>query len=197
MIEDGDSKRTVTEESLLDLVLTNEEGMIDSIEHQSPLAKSDHQVLVWNLSCYSEPAGQAKPSVQWHKANFNAMREALLSHQWSFMDKDHETTPVEEIWEEIKSKLIELKEQHVPVKARGERFTWEDKGVFPASPKLIALIKKKNEAHRIWIRDLKWCNAADSRNQFAKLRNQVTWLSRQEKRQYEKEIALATSKEHA
>ena len=31
--------------SILDLIFTNEEGMIDSIEHCAPLGNSDHEVL--------------------------------------------------------------------------------------------------------------------------------------------------------
>ena len=35
------------EPSVLDLVLTNEEGMIENIEYGNPLGKSDHLVLTF------------------------------------------------------------------------------------------------------------------------------------------------------
>ena len=38
--------RISTRSNILDLVMTNERGMVDSILHESPLGKSDHSVLV-------------------------------------------------------------------------------------------------------------------------------------------------------
>ena len=34
---------------LLDLIFTNEEGMIDAIEHNAPLGNSDHETLEFNF----------------------------------------------------------------------------------------------------------------------------------------------------
>ena len=38
------------EPSVLDLVLTNEEGMIENIEYGNPLGKSDHLVLTFEFN---------------------------------------------------------------------------------------------------------------------------------------------------
>ena len=40
-----------TSTKLIIFFLTNEKNMIDSIEYQSPLGKSDHSVLVFNFVC--------------------------------------------------------------------------------------------------------------------------------------------------
>ena len=40
--------------NIFDLVLTNEEGMIDTIDHCSGLGKSDHECLIFELKCYKE-----------------------------------------------------------------------------------------------------------------------------------------------
>ena len=39
---------------ILDLILTNDEKLISSIEYESPLGKSDHAVLQFDLLCYSK-----------------------------------------------------------------------------------------------------------------------------------------------
>ena len=39
---------------LIIFFLTNEKNMIDSIEYQSPLGKSDHSVLVFNFVCHTK-----------------------------------------------------------------------------------------------------------------------------------------------
>ena len=46
--------RISTRSNILDLVMTNERGMVDSILHESPLGKSDHSVLVIKFICYAE-----------------------------------------------------------------------------------------------------------------------------------------------
>ena len=38
--------------NLLDLVLTNEEGMISNLEIHSPLGKSDHGIIYFDFQCY-------------------------------------------------------------------------------------------------------------------------------------------------
>ena len=38
--------------SILDLILTNEEGMASSFSHMCPLGKSDHSILTFNFHCY-------------------------------------------------------------------------------------------------------------------------------------------------
>ena len=43
------------EPSLLDLVFTNEEAMIQEISHQSPIGKSDHSVLLINFRIQHTP----------------------------------------------------------------------------------------------------------------------------------------------
>lgn len=46
--------RDNSEPSTIDLVFTNEEHMIDKIEYESPLGRSDHVVLTFNYKCYFE-----------------------------------------------------------------------------------------------------------------------------------------------
>ena len=39
--------------NLLDLIFTNEKNMINNIEYQSPLGKSDHSVMTFKFNCYT------------------------------------------------------------------------------------------------------------------------------------------------
>ncbi|KAH3694001.1 hypothetical protein DPMN_081440 [Dreissena polymorpha] len=40
--------------SLLDVIFSNEEGMINSVSIENPLGKSDHSVITFNFSGYSQ-----------------------------------------------------------------------------------------------------------------------------------------------
>ena len=46
-----------------------------------------------------------------------------------------------------------------------------------------------------WTRRSRWGDAKEAREEYARLRNQTVWLSRKEKRQFERDIALRNSKE--
>ena len=121
------------EPTLLDLVFTNEDAMIDEIEHHAPLGKSDHDVILWNYTCYTEK-GSRRSVIQWQKADFDNMRADLAQHQWNL------GSDVESIWGEIKGKLMALRDRYVPSVHMGDRPSWEDKGDFPASPELRDMI---------------------------------------------------------
>ena len=81
---------------------------------------------------------------------------------------------------------------HSIKKITGGKPSWDDKGDFPASPCLRGLIKKKNNAHKRWVRRLKWGDATVERCEYTKLRNKVVNVSRREKRHFELGIALQT-----
>lgn len=45
---------------VLDLILTNEDGMVTDIEHYSSLGKRDHSILKFNFNCYFQQANTGK-----------------------------------------------------------------------------------------------------------------------------------------
>jgi endonuclease/exonuclease/phosphatase family metal-dependent hydrolase len=44
--------RTMQKANILDLIFTNEEGMIHELNYEEPIGKSDHLVLSWIYNCY-------------------------------------------------------------------------------------------------------------------------------------------------
>ena len=59
----------------LDLVFTNEEGMLDDVIHESPLGKSDHSVLVFYYVCYAQLADHDKLRFFYNNGNY------IMSHR--------------------------------------------------------------------------------------------------------------------
>ena len=53
-------KRGDQRANILDLVLTNEEGMVDSVSHEAPLGKSHHCTLIFKVNCYADPKPKAR-----------------------------------------------------------------------------------------------------------------------------------------
>ena len=79
--------------NLLDLVFTNEQDMVNEVSHLSPLGNSDHQVLMFDFSCYID---WSKP-IEKHnfsKGNYAAARDKLKESYIAQSKGPH--TPLEE-----------------------------------------------------------------------------------------------------
>ena len=70
--------------SVLDLILTTEEGMVRNLEHLPGLGRSDHVVLQFTLVCY---AAADIPPPQYHThTNYRLLAETLSSCNWMQVD---------------------------------------------------------------------------------------------------------------
>ena len=117
--------------SLIDLLLTNEENQVSDVVHHAPLGKSDHSVISFNYHCYLD-FFKPKKCYNYRKANFDGMinraestnlKETLVSEG---KDKDPET-----MWCSLKSKLIDLRNEFVPITTIKTGMNSNTKGSFP------------------------------------------------------------------
>ena len=103
------------EPSILDLLITNEEGMIKDLEYLSPLGKSDHLVINFEFVCYIQQTKRTKELYCHDKGNYTGMISDLLLIKWeeelSIRDND-----VNLQWEFIKEKIEKAMEKHIPKK---------------------------------------------------------------------------------
>jgi endonuclease/exonuclease/phosphatase family metal-dependent hydrolase len=63
--------------SILDLVLTNEEGIVSNLEVLAPLGKSDHGILSFTLHCYTVSEMTEITRRQYKKGNYDHLRKKL------------------------------------------------------------------------------------------------------------------------
>ena len=54
---------------LLDLVITNEQGMLTNLQYLPGLGKSDHVVLDFGLACYTAQSLFRAAKLNYHRAN--------------------------------------------------------------------------------------------------------------------------------
>ena len=66
---------------VLDLVLTNEDGMVYNLEYLPGLARSDHIVLRFDLVCYTDVSRHS----HFTRTNYERLREILSSSTWEQM----------------------------------------------------------------------------------------------------------------
>ena len=176
------------EPSLIDLLLTNEELQVSDIVHHAPLGKSDHSVITFNYHCYLD-FSKPKKCYNYGKADFEGMLHKLETSNWKEkfltegLDKDAES-----LWCSIKSTLLELRNEFVPLRTIKTGIDSNNKGDFPIDKTLQQAIKEKHSRHRCWIRGIKRGDQT-TRLAYTRARNKVKRLLRQSKRMFEKAVA--------
>ena len=73
--------RANQEPSLLDLIFTNEEGMLQDLSHHPGLGESDHECLVFQLNCYKEEVTKTS-RLNFQKGDYATIRSRLQEINW-------------------------------------------------------------------------------------------------------------------
>jgi hypothetical protein len=65
----------------LDQILSSDDNLITDIRYRSPIGKSDHIVLLFNIECYTDLQGSSAKFV-FHKGDYTAIDERLENVSW-------------------------------------------------------------------------------------------------------------------
>ena len=98
--------------SLLDLILSNEAGLVEDLKYLAPIGLSDHALLAFSVKCF--PTGYQHAPHQcrrnYRKGNYEKGRMLLHQTDWSTMGVE----TVENSWMFLKKKLEEVCEEIIP-----------------------------------------------------------------------------------
>ena len=160
--------------NILDLVITNMPERIQEVREEGRLGKSDHVMIVTEISVGKQARENQLPLPDWRRADWAAMKQELADRSWSrrVMASDTDTA-----WRMVKGKVEDLIRRHVPVRRRRNqnRPGW-------LSQDILRAIRKKK---RVW---KKVKNKADKR-EFVEQEKITRNLIRNAKRRYEKKLA--------
>ena len=168
--------------NLLDLIITNEDGMIDEIEYASPLGKSDHCVLKFQFNCYTEIKERTKLVRYYDKADYDEISREIENTDWEALLKDDDT--IHEMWTKYKERIKSVEDKYIPqkkiIKSMFKKFK------VPLDDATYYKIRRKNALSR---------QCATSKNQerrceYNKVRNQVKRDMRKMKEKFEKKLAM-------
>lgn len=164
--------------SLLDLVFTNEEEMVESITYDSPLGRSDHCTLLINFKCYSLDSAEKCMKYFFNKGNYAKFR--------SMMDLDWEQIlnmdDVDEQWNIFQEIFAKAQDSCIP---HGRISTVFKPKPVPLDNTVISRIKKKNIAWRRYMET----RSPDKLKEYKRCRNQVRKATRKARSALEKDIA--------
>ena len=167
--------------SMLDLVFTNEESMIQSISYQSPLGKSDHSLLYLKFLLKQVTNFQPKTMYMYDKGNYQKMNEELTIDWQTQMNVDND---VHTQWETIKTKIKSARNKHIPSYQTTKDGLWK-KGKIPLKPETRKEIRKK---HRLWQRAYE-TKQAGKLGKWKQQRNKVNKLIKEAEEKLELDIA--------
>ena len=66
----------------LDLILTNEEGMVGNINYRVPVGKSRHTLFCFSFCCYTRSTSNRENSYKYHNGDFDNMRKTVRAKDW-------------------------------------------------------------------------------------------------------------------
>ena len=103
--------------NLLDLVITNEPEMIESIDYLPPLGASDHLCLKVKLNLNPDAPTQ-QSNFKFHKGDYEAMNEELKSNKWHELMHNK---PAAESYELFSNILINSMNKFIPKGSKGNK----------------------------------------------------------------------------
>ena len=114
MVSNPTRRREGQRSNILDLILVNEEQFISNIEHCCPIAKSDHEVLLFTLYTTVENSNEQNLEVRYdlNKGKYHAMRESIAEIDW--IEILQCTFNVDQCWKIIKGVIVEKMEKYIP-----------------------------------------------------------------------------------
>ncbi len=163
--------------SVLDLLLTPEEGMVTDVVYGAPLGRSDHCTLTFTYNGYTPDPAVPQPKHMYDRGNY-AQMERDLDVDWDTVFMDCPDDPNRQ-YELFTSRLSESAESNIPLKTR------RTAGKPHVGRELKAAIRSKDRA---WTR-LMEARSEERKVAYNRARNKVRNMSRRIKRQRENDIA--------
>ena len=71
--------------SILDLILTNEENMVEKIDYLPSLGKSDHVVLGFNFNCFIDKVLSSQKKYNFNKGDYESCVSYFSTTGWPVM----------------------------------------------------------------------------------------------------------------
>lgn len=167
---------THTSGNILDLVLTNKEGLVSNVRTMGRIGMSDHELIFFSVKVDKRNTSDHQTNRNYRHANFGKMRTELKDDKW---DEILCGKNVNSMWELIKGRIHGQMTKHVPL-----RKTCKTNDPLWIDSETKTLIKKKRAAWTKW----KERKTEANREEYKKWEKEVKKKIRRKKNKTEKEI---------
>ncbi|GAB0183929.1 mitochondrial enolase superfamily member 1 [Grus japonensis] len=129
---------------MLDLILTNKEGLVGDIKLKGSLGCSDHKMVEFRILRAAKRACSKLTTLDFRRADCGLFRDLLGRIPW---DKALEGRGAQDSWLIFKGHLLQAQQRCIPTKRKSSKNTkkppWMNK-------ELLGKVKQKKEAYRGW-----------------------------------------------
>ncbi|GAB0206751.1 mitochondrial enolase superfamily member 1 [Grus japonensis] len=129
---------------MLDLILTNKEGLVGDVKLKGSLGCSDHEMVEFRILRAARRVHSKLTTLDFGRADFGLFRDLLARIPW---DKALEGRGSQDSWLIFKGHLLQAQERCIPTKRKSGKNTkrppWMNK-------ELLDKVKHKKEAYRGW-----------------------------------------------
>ncbi|GAB0182061.1 mitochondrial enolase superfamily member 1 [Grus japonensis] len=130
--------------AMLDLILTNKEGLVGDIKLKGNLGCSDHKMVEFRIIRAARRACSKLTTLGFRRADFGLFRDLLGRIPW---DKALKGRGTQDSWLIFRGHLLQAQERCIPTKRKSSKNTkkppWMNK-------ELLDKVKQKKEAYREW-----------------------------------------------
>ena len=141
-MQDFTRHRLNQQPSVLDLIMSNEEDMVENLEYVSPLGTDDHKVLAFQYNCYCSHSKGTSVHFNYYKGDYESMREEL-SINW---ENELGNNDVNIMLQKFMDMANSATERYIPKSKPFPRIT---ERTVPLCKNTVEAIKRK---HRAWTR---------------------------------------------
>ena len=174
--------REGTDPSTLDLILSNDENLIDKLQFLSPLGKSDHSMLTFEVRIQNTSNFKPRTVYNYDKGNYtNMIRDLSIDWETEFEQCGPDTSSQ---WDLLKSKIKTSQNSHIPAYQTSENH-YLKKGKIPLNENIRKEIRKK---HRCWQRAYETKSELKNK-EWKSQRNKVTNMIKEAEISFESNIA--------
>ena len=177
--------RGIQNPTLIDLIISNEEDLVQNLTHHPPLGNSHHSILTFSVDVQPqrEKPTPSVPKSQFHKGDYDSMRRYLTKDEkeWDDLLKDEQSL---DEWEAtIISKIEEASEIYIPKKSFNSAH--QIKRNFHAPQTLLLDLQMKRKAFKQYTK----YPTTENYQQYKYFRNKVNNGVRRAKRMKEQKVA--------
>ncbi|XP_069114241.1 uncharacterized protein [Argopecten irradians] len=168
--------------SLLDLIFTNEEEMIEDIAYLDSIGKSDHVGIIFKMICYTNPVNKNinVRKLNFQRGDYEAIKEDLYTIDCDFLNN---IDGIENAWTYFTEHLQTIIEKHIPVSRVQHSSRPHNPEIDKEARAAIALKRRK------WY---KYLNSKTPENfqSYQAARNNATKIIKKSKYKYEEDLSL-------
>ena len=169
--------------TLIDLVLTNEEGMINNITHRAPIGRSHHQVLCFEYIAYSENKATEQERYIYSKGDYDKIRDEVKKQN---LTQKIATMDAKSAWNCLTDTCSKAAGNHIPKTTPGRQR--QPKKSPPPLWMNEKALKKVRKKHASFMRYMETKEGKDYRT-YAQARNQAGDACKKAMKEYERSIA--------